>query len=328
MPLFHSGKAGRRSELEREPEPAGRNAMFQPEEAGEVVPVREAGIQRNFPDGQVCGSQQVFRMSQPQILQIPLRRHAQFPPEQLQQIVRGDAQRAGNVGELQIRIVKLPVHHGLGLKENGVLLFPVTSFGRNGFLEGKGENAPQNGLSSRRRGESFHRLHEELPQCGEHDFPLLLLQQKVERKFREALRRRRRGNQFLVERFCCVRENVRHVHLFLSQTFAIPVDVEAPAFHAPLCIGIVQQAGRNEHQRTGVTMEALRFRRHPPAAAAHINQLIIIEPPVFFNPSGRPFAMPVHQALRMERFQYRIVSIYPANDRFLLYEFRFLCGII
>ena len=166
MPLFHSGEAGRRSELERKPEPTGRNAMFQPEEAGEVVPVGEAGIQRDFPDGQVCGSQQVFRMSQPQVLQIPLRRHAQFPPEQFQQIVRGDAQRAGNVGELQIRIVKLPVHHGLGLKENGVLLFPVTSFCRNGFLEGKGENAPQNGLSPRRRGESFHRLHEELPQCG------------------------------------------------------------------------------------------------------------------------------------------------------------------
>ena len=73
-----------------------RNSMLQAEEAGEVVPVGEAGGQRDFSDGQVCGSQQIFRMGQAQILQIPLRGHAEFPAEELQQIIRRDVQRAGN----------------------------------------------------------------------------------------------------------------------------------------------------------------------------------------------------------------------------------------
>ena len=302
--------------------------MLQAEEAGEVVPVGEAGGQRDFSDGQVCGSQQIFRMGQAQILQIPLRGHAEFPAEELQQIIRRDVQRAGNAGEFQLRIVKFSVHQSLGLKENRVLSLSGTALRRDGLFKGEGEDAPQNGLTPGGGGESFHRLHEKFPQSGEHGFPLFLFEQQMEGKFREAFRRRGGGNQLLVQQFRGVGKHVRHIQSLLCQTLAEPVDMEAPAFHPLPGIGIVQQARRNENQGTGVAIETSLFSRHPSAAAAYIDQFIVIEPPVFFNPSGRPLPVPVHQTLRMERFQCGKVSICPVNNRFILYAIRFYCGII
>jgi hypothetical protein len=56
-----------------------------------------------------------------------------------------------------------------------------------------------------------------------------------------------------------------------------------------------------------------------PLPARDIDQLIIVEPPVRFNSSGRPLPVPDEAALRMQPIQQVRVSIYPINNRFLLF---------